>query len=163
MCVPLPLIISPMVRTLRYFLHLLRFMRSRLGSRPLRNISIRNLSLLVDFVRCGVWSCSCMLCSLTNCHRCLSHELVVRKCVSEYGLENRFPGSPSSSFRFSSERRSILPRMEEEVMDVIYFMSLRIPCVRYMHGMLRPRLAVVPCRSVRGSLLHMPAAGSPIL
>ena len=48
-------------------------------------------------------------------------------------------------------------------MKVIYFINFISPCVMYIHGMLSPRLVVVPFLIAVGSLLHIPAAESPAL
>ena len=57
---PSPVMMSPTVRTFRYFLQLLILIRSFRLNGPLRKSSIKNLSLFVVNSSGGEWSCMIM-------------------------------------------------------------------------------------------------------
>ena len=124
---PFPVMISPMVKTRRYFLHLLIFTSSHLCKFPDRNISMINLSLLVACWSGVEWSCRWMWYSCTNFHRCLIQDGDARKCVCLYEVVYKFPGNPTSNFIVSSHNLSICPRIVSFWMLVMYFIIFKVP------------------------------------
>ena len=124
---PLPVIMSPTVRTLRYLRHLFRLMRSRFGNDALMNSSIKKWSVSVMRSRDGELSWRVILFRSTKCQRFLIQESVVRKCVCLYGVAKRLPGMPSSSLMVCSHSLIICPIIELEATPDLYFIIFIMP------------------------------------